>query len=106
MLPLELQTPSEILEEIARRARALRLERGWTQRELARRSGVALGTLKHFERTGKIALERLVMLAVVLGAVQPLGGLFPPDPARTLADLERRNTPPRRAPRKRRNADA
>ncbi|HYH81152.1 MAG TPA: helix-turn-helix transcriptional regulator [Longimicrobium sp.] len=104
MLPVELQTPDEILQGVARRARALRLERGWTQGELARRSGIALDTLKRFEQTGRIALERLVAIAVVLGAVQPLGDLFAPGPARTLADLERRDAAPQRAPRARRKA--
>jgi transcriptional regulator with XRE-family HTH domain len=102
MIPVELQTPAEILLGIGQRARALRLERGWNQKELARRSGVALDTLRRFERTGKIALGRLVAIAVVLGAVQPLGDLFAPGPARTLDDLERRATPRKRAPRARR----
>lgn len=102
MLAVELQTPTEILRGVAERARALRLERGWTQGELARRSGVALPTLKRFEQTGQIALERLVAIAAVLGAMQPLGELFAPGPARTLADLERRDTLPKRAPRARR----
>ena len=102
MLTLELQTATEILEGIGRRAQALRLERGWTQRELSRRSGVALTTLKLFERTGRISLERLVAIAVVLGAVQPLGELFAPGPARTLDELERRAALPKRAPRTRR----
>ncbi|HET7228879.1 MAG TPA: helix-turn-helix transcriptional regulator [Longimicrobium sp.] len=106
MIPLELQTPAEILEEIAERARALRLERGWSQAELARRAGINVETLRRFERTGKIALERLVMLAVVLGAVQPLGQLFPRPPVRTLDDLERRDALPKRAPRKRRSPGA
>ena len=104
MLPVEIQAPDEILQGVARRARALRLERGWTQGELARRSGIALDTLKRFEQTGRIALERLVAIAVVLGAVQPLGDLFAPGPARTLADLERRDAVPRRAPRAGRKA--
>lgn len=102
MLTLELQTATEILDGIGRRARALRLERGWTQRELSRRSGVALTTLKQFERTGRITLERLVAIAAVLGAVQPLGELFAPGPARTLDELERRAALPKRAPRTRR----
>jgi transcriptional regulator with XRE-family HTH domain len=107
MLSIELQTPAEILQGVAQRARALRLERGWTQGELARRSGIALPTLKRFEQTGQIALERLVAVAVALGTVQPLGELFAPGPARTLADLERRDATPRRAPRTRRKgADA
>ncbi|HVG46458.1 MAG TPA: helix-turn-helix transcriptional regulator [Longimicrobium sp.] len=102
MIPLELQTPVEVLAGITERARALRIARGWTQQELADRSNVALDTLRRFERTGKIALERLVRIAVVLDAVGPLGALFAPPPAATLADLERAERRRVRAPARRR----
>jgi len=82
----------------------LRIARGWTQRELADRSGVALETLRRFERTGKIALERLVRIAVVLDAVGPLGALFAPPPAATLAELERAERRRVRAPARRRGS--
>src|SRR3954465_10496968 len=98
MIPLALQTPAEVVAGIAERARALRIARGWTQRELADRAGVALETLRRFERTGKIALERLGRIAVVLDAVRPLGELFAAPPAATLADLERAERPRLRAP--------
>lgn len=101
MMPVELQTPAEVVKGIAERARALRLARGWTQQELAERSGVALETLRRFERTGKIALERLARIAVVLDAVRPLGELFAAPPAATLAELERAERPRVRAPRRR-----
>ena len=39
----------EILKEISSRIRSRRLARNLTQKGLARRSGVALGTLKKFE---------------------------------------------------------
>lgn len=100
MLPVELQTPREITAGIAERARALRVTRGWTQVELARRSGVAVDTLRRFERTGQIALERLLMIAVTLDAAGAFATLFAPEPARTLAELERldaRGSAPRRA---------
>jgi hypothetical protein len=63
---------------------------------------VALETLRRFERTGKIAVERLVRIAVVLDAVGPLGNLFSPSPAKTLKDLERAERPRRRASKRRR----
>ena len=50
---------------------------------------MALDTLRRFERTGKIALERLARIAVVLDAAGALGDLFAPPPATTLAELER-----------------
>ena len=105
MIPLNLQTPAEVVAGIAERARALRIARGWTQRELADRSGVALDTLRLFERTGKIALERLVRIAVILDAVDPLGELFAPPPAATLAELEERERPRKRASKPRRRLD-
>jgi len=104
MIPVELQTPAEIVVGIAERARALRISRGWTQQELADRSDVALDTLRRFERTGKIALERLVRIAVVLDAVGPLGQLFSAPPAATLAEMERAERRRVRAPARRRGS--
>lgn len=76
MLPLTLQTPKEIALELAQRVKALRLDREWTQEELAGRAGIALATYQRFERTGRISLERLLKLAVVLDARRGFHGLF------------------------------
>ena len=89
MLTLMTQ-PREVLLELAARVRRLRLDAGWTQGELAQRSGVAFSTLRLFERTGRISLERLVLAARALGAVDGFEALFQPPAARTLADLEQR----------------
>lgn len=89
MLPVELQTAQEIASGIARRARVLRLHRGWTQQEAAGRAGVTLASYQRFERTGKIALDRLLKLAIALGAYGGLDQLFAPPPAASLAELER-----------------
>ena len=102
MLPLELQTPPEIVGGLAARARALRIARGFTQHELAERAGVALPTLRRFERTGKVALDRLLMIAVALDAARPFDELFAPPSVRSLADLEAGETPRRRPYRPRR----
>jgi transcriptional regulator with XRE-family HTH domain len=75
---------------LARRAKALRLERGWTQNEGAGRAGVALATYRLFERTGRISLERLLKLAVILDALGGFEQLFTRGPARSLAELEQR----------------
>lgn len=81
MLPLELQSPTQIAQDVAARARALRLQRAWTQSELAERSGMSLSSLRRFERTGQIAFLSLVRLAIALDATQGLSGLFPHEPA-------------------------
>lgn len=90
MLPIELRTPREIARILARRVRALRLELGWTQQELADRTGLALATYRRFERSGHISLERLIKVAVVLDRGAELDRLFVRSDARSMADLERR----------------
>ncbi|MCY3821851.1 MAG: helix-turn-helix transcriptional regulator [Gammaproteobacteria bacterium] len=59
--------PSDVAADLANRLKARRLARNLTQDGLARRSGVALGTLKKFERTGAISLVSFVRLVIALG---------------------------------------
>ena len=87
------------------RVRERRLGRGWTQAELAERAGLALPTLKLFERTGRISLDRLLRIASALGALEDFRTLFTPPPARSLDEIEARTSAPerrygRRRPRK------
>src|SRR5690606_29289359 len=50
MLPIELQAPRDMARMLARRVKALRLDRGWTQQEVAERAGLTLATYRRFER--------------------------------------------------------
>ena len=50
---LSLLVPRDIMLAYARRVRALRIQFGITQKELAQRLGVAEGTIKRFVQTGK-----------------------------------------------------
>ncbi|MBC8120566.1 MAG: helix-turn-helix transcriptional regulator [Gemmatimonadaceae bacterium] len=76
MLSFNFDTPKSIVRSLAERARGRRLALGLTQEGLARRSGVSLGTLKRFERTGQISLETLLQLAQVLNAFDGFNALF------------------------------
>jgi transcriptional regulator with XRE-family HTH domain len=58
--------PSEVLEETASRLRYIRKKAKFSQVDLAKRSGVSLGSLKRFETTGQISLESLLKLLLVL----------------------------------------
>ena len=53
-------TPSEMMETLKTKFRQRRKTLGYTQPELASRSGVSLGSLKRFERFGQISLESLL----------------------------------------------
>ena len=70
------RNPIHLVREIGIRIRKHRLARGWTQAELAERSGVSLSTLKLMEREGKGSLQRLAKIAVVLNLDGELRGLF------------------------------
>ncbi|NJK61506.1 MAG: helix-turn-helix transcriptional regulator [Synechococcaceae cyanobacterium SM2_3_1] len=61
---------------ISERARSRRLQLKLTQEGLASRSGVSLGTIKRFERTGEISLSSLLQLALVLDALDDFQHLF------------------------------
>lgn len=66
ILSVSLKSPADVLDELRIRFRKRRLRLDLTQEGLARRSGVALPTLRRFERTGLIAFDALLKLALVL----------------------------------------
>lgn len=79
---LSLKTESDILLEVAGSLRAHRLALGWRQEDLAAKSGVAIATLRRFERTGQLGFGGLAKLLVSLGlADQFLVGLKRPEAA-------------------------
>lgn len=64
------------LVDLGRRARRLRILRGFQQRELAARAGVGTGTVVRFENTGRASLENLLRIATALGVEGGLEKLF------------------------------
>lgn len=68
--------PSDILQETALRHRRLRKYHKLSQERLAEKSGVSLGSIKRFERTGKVSFESLLKLAHVLGRLSEFEDLF------------------------------
>ena len=66
MLSFLPKTPNDIMQELQSKFKERRKNLGYTQNELANRSGVSLGSLKRFEGSGQISLESLLKLALVL----------------------------------------
>jgi transcriptional regulator with XRE-family HTH domain len=66
MLTININTPSNILEQLKDNFKKRRLQFDLTQEGLSKRSGVSLGSLKRFESSGQISLESLLKIALVL----------------------------------------
>ncbi len=93
---LSSKTSSQVAMDMAARVRALRLQQQWTRRTLAARSGVSLGSLERFERTGKISLQSLLKIAHALASLHEFETLLQPAPAASIEELERRQQPQRK----------
>jgi len=83
-----LTTPEDTARQLAKKARALRLARNWKQATLAERSGVSLGSLQRFERTGLVSLQNLLKLAFALGRLADFEQPLQPPQAGSIAELE------------------
>ena len=76
MINLYQKTWAEINTDIANRMIQLRKRRKISQKELAVKSGVSLGSLKRFEQTGEISLQSFTKLAIALEVEGELEALF------------------------------
>jgi len=70
--------PADWMLEMAKRHKILRKQAGFTQSELARRSGVSLGSLKRFETSGQISIQSLFLLIDVLGRLDDFDTILNP----------------------------
>lgn len=80
----------EVLTELARMVRMQRLNRGWTQADMARRAGLKLPTYIVFERSGRISLLRFLKILDTLDLMTDIGelGKIKDLQSFTLADLK------------------
>lgn len=76
MINLYQKTWTEINNDIAQKIVRLRKRKKITQKQLATRSGVSLGSLKRFEQSGEISLQSLTKIAIALDVENELEGLF------------------------------
>ena len=76
MMNLYQKTWTEINNDIAQKIVRLRKRKKITQKQLAARSGVSLGSLKRFEQSGEISLQSLTKIAIALDVENELEDLF------------------------------
>ena len=76
MINLYQKTWIEINNDIAQKIVRLRKSKKITQKQLAARSGVSLGSLKRFEQSGEISLQSLTKIAIALDVENELEDLF------------------------------
>ena len=68
--------PSDVLLNTATKVRELRKGVGYSQAELARRSGVSLGSVKRFENTGQISMVSFLKILHLLNRLEEIDGIL------------------------------
>lgn len=89
MINLYQKTCNEINRDLANRLAQLRKRRKISQEELAKRSGVTLGSLRRFEQTGEISLLSFTKLAIALEVDNELDELFTQVPFASIEEVIR-----------------
>jgi transcriptional regulator with XRE-family HTH domain len=87
MVNLYQKTWNEIDNDIANRMVKLRKRRKITQKALAAKSGVSLGSIKRFEQSGEISLQSLTKLAIALEVEGELDTLFDSVPFQSIEEV-------------------
>lgn len=87
MIDLYQKTWNEINIQIAQRMIQIRKRRKISQKELAARSGVSLGSLKRFEQSGEISLQSFTKLAIALEVEKELESLFSEVPFSSIEEV-------------------
>lgn len=87
MVNLYQKTWTEINNDIAQKIVRLRKRKKITQKQLAARSGVSLGSLKRFEQSGEISLQSLTKIAIALDVENELEGLFDNVPFASIEEI-------------------
>ncbi len=101
----DLHTDDAVLKELGRRIARHRLERNWTQADLAREAGLGQATVQRFETGRSVQMTSMVRLLRALGLLEALDAAVPESVRLPIAQLERqrrairqRARPPRRGP--------
>ena len=81
------ETAEEMDKKLADRVSQLRKRRKFSQKELAEKSGVSLGSIKRFETSGQISLISLTKIAIALGCNNEITEMFTDVPYRSIEEV-------------------
>lgn len=81
------ETAEEMDKKLADRVSQLRKRRKISQKELAEKSGVSLGSIKRFETSGQISLISLTKIAIALGCNNEITEMFTDVPYRSIKEV-------------------
>jgi transcriptional regulator with XRE-family HTH domain len=85
----ELMTDDAVLAELGQRLARNRLERNWTQAEMAAEAGLGQATVQRAERGQSIQMTSMVKLLRTLGLLGALDAAVPESIVLPIAQLER-----------------
>ncbi|MFW7266436.1 helix-turn-helix domain-containing protein [Gluconacetobacter sp. Hr-1-5] len=105
MLDLSFSTPNEVVKRLCERLRMERLARQMTQADVAGRAGIGINTVSNLEAGRNVGFENVVRVAMVLGRIKELEGLFLPK-LDSLEDVRRYENSARRHRVKRKASNA
>jgi transcriptional regulator with XRE-family HTH domain len=98
----EIMTDAAVLAELGRRLERHRLERNWTQAELASEAGIGQATVQRAERGESVQMTSMIKLLRALGLLAGLDAAVPESIELPIARLEREQRTGRRRARGRR----
>lgn len=78
MLDLSFNRPGEVVKRLCARLRTERLALNMTQADLAGRAGIGANTVSNLEAGRNVGFEAVVRVAMALGRIKELEGLFLP----------------------------
>lgn len=84
MMSFKLNSPQNIMFDLASRFRDRRIAENLTQKDLASMTGGSYSAVRAFEKSGEGAFETLVKIAFALNAEKEFEQLFPAPMAETL----------------------
>lgn len=84
-----LRTDAAVLAELGRRIARHRLERNWTQADLAAEAGLGTATIQRLERGSSVQMTSMVRVLRTLGLLEGLDSAIPESIRLPIAQLER-----------------